>query len=159
GLWAVLSKLPQRDSASCVGITKAIMLLSYGRIGPAFDSIVRKKLGLKYRLRSSEEWVAVLRGISEDIHAFEERHGSLAAIVPEPFAKYQVGRLYDMVLGPGTSAPVTVTDPHTVRIVICPYESASAICDKPDPLCRPGRRGGDRPDRVTAPGCHGGARR
>ena len=49
-LWATFSQLPQRGTASCVGITKAIMLLTNGRIGPAFDSIVRKKLGLKVHL-------------------------------------------------------------------------------------------------------------
>jgi hypothetical protein len=103
GLWATFSKLPQRGTASCVGITKAIMLLTNGRIGPAFDSIVRKKLGLKHHLKTSEEWVGVLRGISQDIVAFEKRHGNLTDIVPVQLAKYHVGRLYDMVLGPGTS--------------------------------------------------------
>ncbi len=110
GLWAILSNLPQQKSASCVGITKAIMLLTNGRIGPAFDSIVRKSLGLKAHLKSSEEWIGVLLGISEDIIAFEERHGSLADIVPERFARYQPGRLYDMILGPGTSTPLAPTD-------------------------------------------------
>ena len=74
------------------------MLLTYGRIGPAFDSIVRKKLGLKDHLRSSQEWVDVLRGISEDIRAFENRHGKLGEFVPESLAKYHIGRLYH--LGP-----------------------------------------------------------
>ena len=104
GLWATFLKLPQRGTASCVGITKAIMLLTNGRIGPAFDSIVRKKLGLKDHLKSSEEWVGVLYGISEDIVAFEKLHGNLTDIVPAQLAKYHVGRLYDMVLGPGTDA-------------------------------------------------------
>ncbi len=111
GLWATFSKLPQKGTASCVGITKAVILLTNGRIGPAFDSLVRKKLGLKDHLKSSEEWIDVLRGISEDIVAFEKRHGTLADIVPAQLAKYQVGRLYDMVLGPGTS-PVPVIGPH-----------------------------------------------
>jgi len=126
GLWATFSKLPQKGPASCVGITKAILLLTNGRIGPAFDSTVRNKLGLKNHLKSSEEWVGVLRGISEDIHAFEERHGNLAEIVPEPFAKYQVGRLYDMVLAPGTLPPFDLT-------VIGPYEPAPATCGDHDP--------------------------
>jgi hypothetical protein len=117
GLWAVFTRLPQQKLASCVGITKAIMLLTNGRIGPAFDSIVRKKLGLKRHLKSSDEWIGVLRGIGEDIHAFEERHGNLADIVPERFARYQTGRLYDMLLGPATSTPLAVTDPP-VKLVI-----------------------------------------
>ncbi len=112
GLWVTFSKLPQRGLASCVGITKAILLMTSGRIGPAFDSTVRKKLGLKVHLRSSDEWLGVLRGISEDILAFEERHGTkLARIVPDRFAGYHVGRLYDMVLGPGTSPSPNLIDP------------------------------------------------
>lgn len=109
-LWAILSNLPQQKSASCVGITKAIMLLTNGRIGPAFDSIVRKSLGLKAHLKSSEEWIGVILGIGEDIIAFEERHGNLTDIVPERFARYQTGRLYDMILGPGTSTLLAPTD-------------------------------------------------
>jgi hypothetical protein len=52
-LWDTFLKLPHRGSASCVGITKAILLLSNGRIGPAFDSTVRKKLGLKHHRASA----------------------------------------------------------------------------------------------------------
>jgi len=128
GLWATFSKLPQRGTASCVGITKAVMLLTNGRIGPAFDSLVRKKLGLKDHLKSSEEWIDVLRGISEDIVAFEKRHGRLAEIVPAQLAKYQVGRLYDMVLGPGTSPALTDPSP-----VIGRYEKSPANCVDYDP--------------------------
>ena len=110
GLWATFSQLPQRSTATCVGITKAIMLLTGGRIGPAFDSIVREKLGFKHHLKSSEEWIEVLRGISEDILCFEKLHGvKLAQVVPVELAAYQVGRLYDMVLGPGTSPLATKT--------------------------------------------------
>ena len=133
GLWATFSKLPQKGSASCVGITKAIMLLTNGRIGPAFDSIVRKKLGLKDHLRSSEEWIGVLRGISEDILAFEKLHGRLADIVPDQFAGYQVGRLYDMVLGPGTSPSSALTDPLQESVAIGPYEQSPATCNDHDP--------------------------
>ncbi len=110
-LWATFSKLPQKSSASCVGITKAILLLTNGRIGPAFDSTVRKKLGLKGRLRSSDEWIGVLQGIGEDIFAFEERHGTaLVHVFPRRFAGYHVGRLYDMALGPGTSPSLDFID-------------------------------------------------
>ena len=124
GLWATFSKLPQRKTATCVGITKAIMLLTNGRIGPAFDSIVREKLGLKDHLKSSEEWIEVLRGISEDILCFEKLHGvKLAQVVPDELAAYQVGRLYDMVLGPGTSPLPTqtsrISDHRTLRAHAC----------------------------------------
>jgi hypothetical protein len=43
-LWTVFSGLRQVGTASCVAITKAVLLLSDGRIGPAFDSKVRDKL-------------------------------------------------------------------------------------------------------------------
>jgi hypothetical protein len=104
------------------------MLLTNGRIGPAFDSIVRKKLGLKDHLKSSEEWIDVLRGISEDVIAFEKRHGRLADIVPAQLARYHVGRLYDMVLGPGTSAA-----PPDPAPVIGPYEESPAAYKDHDP--------------------------
>jgi len=101
GLWSIFSSLPIEGSASCVGISKAVMLLTLGRIGPAFDSVVRKNLALKRNLRSSNEWIDALRAVGEDINAFEDRHDTkLALVVPERFATYQVGRLYDMVLGP-----------------------------------------------------------
>ncbi len=130
GLWATFSKLPQRETATCVGITKAIMLLTNGRIGPAFDSIVREKLGFKHHLKSSEEWIEVLRGISEDIHCFEKLHGKLAEIVPEELAAYHVGRLYDMVLGPGTSPLLAKPDESAT---IGPYEKLPATCNDHDP--------------------------
>jgi len=111
GLWAVFERLSQKKTTSCVGITKAILLVTNGRIGPAFDSTVRKKLGLKDRLKSSEEWLGALRGISEDILDFENRHGmKLVDVVPGRFDRYHVGRLYDMVLGPGTSPSTTAPD-------------------------------------------------
>jgi GrpB-like predicted nucleotidyltransferase (UPF0157 family)/mannose-6-phosphate isomerase-like protein (cupin superfamily) len=127
GLWSTFSKLPQKGTASCVGITKAIMLLTNGRIGPAFDSIVRKKLGLKDHLKTSEEWIDVLCGISEDILAFEKRHGNLTDIVAAQLAKYQIGRLYDMVLGPGTSAATNDAVP-----AIGPYEKSATTCNDHD---------------------------
>jgi hypothetical protein len=100
GLWAVFLNLSQKKSASCVGITKAVMLLTYGRIGPAFDSQVRKRLGLRRRLNSSGEWIDSLYLVSSDIRAFEEAHGCLTEMLPDSLARYHPGRLYDMVLGP-----------------------------------------------------------
>jgi hypothetical protein len=111
GLWTVFESLSEKKTASCVGITKAILLLTIGRIGPAFDSTVRKKLGLKDHLSSSEEWVRILAGIGEDILAFEKRHGAkFADVVPVRFSQYNVGRLYDMLLGPGTTPSSAATE-------------------------------------------------
>jgi hypothetical protein len=77
------------------------MLLAQGGIGPAFDSVVRKNLSLKRHLGTADEWIAALHAVGDDINAFEARYDTkLARVVPERFATYRVGRLYDMVLGP-----------------------------------------------------------
>lgn len=44
-LWDVFSRLTITKFASCVGITKSVLLVTDGRIGPAFDRQVRMKLG------------------------------------------------------------------------------------------------------------------
>lgn len=107
-LWTTFSQLPRREKASCVGITKAIMLATDGRIGPAFDSIVRQKLGLKSLLKSSQEWIAILEAISEDILVFESKHQCrFSEIAPERFRGYPAGRLYDMLLGPGAAESIS----------------------------------------------------
>lgn len=100
GLWEIFSAMTQIESASCVGISKAVMLLSNGRIGPAFDSMVRKKLGISHLLNANE-WISALQGVSCDIEAFEIRHGvRLNKIMPARFQHLEYGRLYDMVFGP-----------------------------------------------------------
>lgn len=98
-LWEVFSRLPTTGLASCVGITKAILLLTDGRIGPAFDAQVRAKLGVG-RPATSQAWLQILERIGEDIAAFESVHGPLVAAVPARFAHLAYGRLYDMALGP-----------------------------------------------------------
>ena len=99
-LWGIFSRLPSRGSASCVGITKAILLLTDGRIGPALDSMVVKGLAIP-RPTTAPEWVIVLRAVSEDLRGFEAKNGvKLASVVPEEFAHLECGRLYDMALGP-----------------------------------------------------------
>ncbi len=98
-LWRIFSRLPTSGAASCVGITKAILLLTDGRIGPAFDSQVRRKLGVG-RPATCREWLQTLQDIGEDIAVFESSHGRLTKAVPAHFAKLAYGRLYDMALGP-----------------------------------------------------------
>jgi len=98
-LWAIFSQLPTSGAASCVGITKAVLLLTDGRIGPAFDSQVRRKLGVS-RLATCREWLQTLEHIGEDIAVFEYSHGRLTKAVPARFAQLAYGRLYDMALGP-----------------------------------------------------------
>jgi hypothetical protein len=98
-LWANFLRLRTSDDASCVGITKAILLLTDGRIGPAFDSQVRKKLGVA-RPANCSEWLKILQDIGEDIAMFERAHGAIRKVVPPRFAELAYGRLYDMALGP-----------------------------------------------------------
>ena len=76
------------------------MLVSDGRIGPAFDSQVRDRLGLP-RPTTSREWIACLEVIADDIAAFEAAHGALSQVVAPRFSHLTAGRLYDMALGPG----------------------------------------------------------
>jgi hypothetical protein len=53
-LWANFARLPLSGGPSCVGITKAVLLLTEGRIGPALDSRVRVKLGVARPADSAE---------------------------------------------------------------------------------------------------------
>jgi hypothetical protein len=98
-LWDIFSRLPTSGVASCVGITKAVLLLTDGRIGPAFDSQVRTKLGVG-RPATCRDWLQTLQDIGEDIAMFESTHGPLTKAVPARFAQLAYGRLYDMALGP-----------------------------------------------------------
>jgi hypothetical protein len=98
-LWGNFTRLTATGEASCVGITKAILLVTDGRIGPAFDSTVRARLRLE-RPQNSTDWIGSLDLIADDLAAFESRHGLLAEAVPNRFRHLAVGRLYDMALGP-----------------------------------------------------------
>jgi hypothetical protein len=82
-----------------VGITKAVLLLTEGRIGPAFDSGVRRNAGVKAP-KTYREWLWALDEMSDDLSAFEAVSGPLPLVVSRRFADLGVGRLYDMALGP-----------------------------------------------------------
>lgn len=96
-LWEVFSHLTQLGTASCVGITNSVLLVTDGRIGPAFDSNVAKKIG---RPETRRDWLDLLDAVSDDIAVFEAAHGPFAQSVSPRFAHLGRGRLYDMVLGP-----------------------------------------------------------
>lgn len=98
-LWAIFSELPTSGDASCVGITKAILLLTDGRTGPAFDSKVRKQLHVPKPINCGQ-WLKILEKVAEDIAEFERECGQLTRAVPARFARLEYGRLYDMALGP-----------------------------------------------------------
>lgn len=98
-LWDLFAGLSAVGTATCVGITKSVLLLTDGRIGPAFDKQVRSRTRLP-RQETSHEWIGDLELIAEDIAAFEAAHGPLAKVVSRRFAHLADGRLYDMALGP-----------------------------------------------------------
>jgi hypothetical protein len=99
-LWDIFRNLTSQGKATCVGITKSVLLLTEGRIGPAFDSTVR------YRLRigqpsSGKAWIEDLCSISDDISLFETKNSvRIESLVPTEWAPINVGRAYDMVAGP-----------------------------------------------------------
>ena len=98
-IWANFARLAATGEASCVGITKAVLLVTDGRVGPAFDSNVRQHLRID-RPKSGVDWLTALDLIADDIAEFEARHGPLENVVPHRFGHLSVGRLYDMALGP-----------------------------------------------------------
>lgn len=100
-LWDIFTRLPWHGQASVMGISKAVLLLTEGRIGPSLDSSARFNIGLG-RIDTCAEWIACLTAISEDIHAFETTHNlRLEDLVPAELGPISVGRVYDMIVGPG----------------------------------------------------------
>ncbi len=96
-LWNVFYNLPYHGNATCVGITKAIMLLTQGQIGPAFDRVVRSNLGISAP-DSVAKWLEHLGGICKDIRAFEDEYQiSIEDLVPKKWKPVKVGRAYDMI--------------------------------------------------------------
>ena len=99
-LWSIFRNLTTKGQATCVGITKAVMLLTLGRIGPAFDSTVRASMSIP-QPTTSAQWIECLRAVSGDIRAFENRHGVvLEELAPIEWQPIKVGRVYDMIAGP-----------------------------------------------------------
>jgi hypothetical protein len=98
-LWDIFGELTTIDRATSVGITKSIMLVTYGRIGPAFDSNVQARIGLPRPL-TSRAWIESLECIADDIAAYEAANGRLSRAAPRRFSTLETGRLYDMLLGP-----------------------------------------------------------
>lgn len=104
-LWDIFLKLPYTDNAkngkaSVVGISKAVLLLTQGRVGPAFDSYVRKQFGVDEPL-NADEWINCLKLVQKDISVFENQNGILfGELMPQSSRHIHNGRIYDMILGP-----------------------------------------------------------
>lgn len=97
-LWRTFLGLCMTRDASCVGITKAVLLQTDGRIGPAFDSWTQRTIG--HEPSTSSEWVQSLDEVAKDIAAFQDKHGPLRKVAPPHFAHLGLGRIYDMIVGP-----------------------------------------------------------
>lgn len=54
-------KAPRHGLAGVVGISKAVMLVTNGRVGPAFDSKVRDGLQIKGKIGNADDWINALR--------------------------------------------------------------------------------------------------
>ncbi|MCY2928394.1 MAG: hypothetical protein NTV86_02660 [Planctomycetota bacterium] len=99
-LWRLFANLPFRGQASCVGITKAIMLLTDGRLGPALDANVRRGLQIP-RICDPNKWILLLSDLGSDVRVFEEKNDvSLAEVIPPQLRHLGQGRILDMILGP-----------------------------------------------------------
>ena len=100
-LWELSAGIYQDPkNAPLVGRSKAIMLLTNGMFGPAFDRDVCTALfgGNFPPLTPCGIWLAMLTEVAHDIAAFErERNVRLEELVPGT----AVGRIYDMAAGPG----------------------------------------------------------
>ena len=104
-LWDIFEQLSYHGRArggvaGVVGISKAILLLSDGKVGPAIDSEVRRHLGINI-IVNANQWIQALIGVNHDIQVFEDNNNiTLQQAVPE-YAHLNSGRIYDMALGPG----------------------------------------------------------
>jgi hypothetical protein len=105
-LWGIFENLSyhgraRNGLAGVVGISKAVLLLTDGRVGPAFDSEVRGHLQTG-NIPNAREWIKALQIASKDIQAFEHKNKTtIQQAVPQDHAGLNSGRIYDMALGPG----------------------------------------------------------
>jgi len=106
-LWAIFRNLSysgrcRNGLAGVVGISKAALLITEGRVGPAFDSMVRRRLATG-AIPTAGSWIENLKKIADDINQFQQANRcTLREVVPSSYSGLHNGRLYDMILGPGT---------------------------------------------------------
>ncbi len=104
-LWSVFERLSYKGRArnglsGAVGISKAVMLVTDGKVGPAFDSEVRRALKLG-PINDVLAWRSALHTVSEDIQMFQLKTGvAFSAAKPPKLKSLENGRVYDMALGP-----------------------------------------------------------
>ena len=100
-IWLTLnSKLCENRQIAEIAASKAMLILTNGKLGPALDSNVRKALKLQ-RIHCPNDYLALLFAISEDIAIFEKANQTiLEKLVPKEWHPIEIGRAYDMAIGP-----------------------------------------------------------
>ncbi len=100
-LWSIFEGgLCLGRNAKVVGISKAILLVTKGRIGPAFDSNVKTALNAWY-VKDCGTYIKALGEISGELAGFEARERTtLGDLSKQAGRPADVGRALDMVLGP-----------------------------------------------------------
>jgi hypothetical protein len=98
-LWNIFQHLCYGpNQKGIVIISKAVLMLTEGRVGPAFDSNLQRVF---FKPLNARQWFDALERVSEDILLFElANHCSLQQATPHGFADLNSGRIYDMALGP-----------------------------------------------------------
>jgi hypothetical protein len=100
-LWRIFEGgLCLNGKATEVGVSKAILLVTKGRIGPAFDSNVKARLNARY-VRDCMTYIKALGEIASELAGFEARESTtLDGLAEQAGRPADVGRAVDMVLGP-----------------------------------------------------------
>ena len=100
-LWRVFEDgLCSKGKATVVGVSKAILLVTKGRIGPAFDSNVKTALSARH-VKDCGTYIKALGEIASQLADFEDREGTiLDDLAKQADRPADVGRALDMVLGP-----------------------------------------------------------
>ena len=100
-LWRIFEDgLCLKGNATEVGVSKAILLVTKGRIGPAFDSNVKTGLNAWY-VMDCRTYMKALGEIAGELAGFEGRESTtLESLAEQAGRPADVGRAVDMVLGP-----------------------------------------------------------
>ena len=78
--------------AGIVGISKAVLILTEGRIGPAFDKNVVDNLQAD-KITDPSSWIYFLKKVSQDIHDFEKKNDCLLSdAVPSMYSNLPHGQ-------------------------------------------------------------------
>ena len=99
-LWRIFEDRLCLKGATEVGVSKAILLVTKGRIGPAFDSNVKTGLNAWY-VMDCRTYIEALGKIAGELADFEARESTtLDGLAEQAGRPAAVGRAVDMVLGP-----------------------------------------------------------